>query len=95
MPRVADWNLPAPAGSGSERRSLPMAQGRSEGSRSPMLADFHTVSLLRVRAVSSRFRCFGCWSETCQPKPGRPMPTGGDTHALAAAHGTRASGVAE
>jgi len=58
MPRVADWNLPAPAGSGSERRSLPMAQGRSEGSRSPKLAGFHTVSLLRVRAVSSRFRCF-------------------------------------
>ena len=56
MPRVADWNLPAPAGSGSERRSLPMAQGRSEGSRSPKLAGFHTVSLLRVRAVSSRFR---------------------------------------
>ena len=59
MPRVADWNLPAPAGSGSERRSLPMAQGRSEGSRSPMLAGIHTVSLLRVRSVSSRFRCFG------------------------------------
>ena len=58
MPRVADWNLPAPAGSGSERRSLPMAQGRSEGSRSPMLAGIHTVSLLRVRAVSSRFSCF-------------------------------------
>ena len=53
----------------------------------------------RCSRVSTRFRCFGCWSETCQPKPKRPIPTGGDTcqpkptggdtHALAAAYGTR------
>ena len=137
MPRVADWNLPAPAGSGSERRSLPMAQGRSEGSRSPMLAGIHTVSLLRVRAVSSRFRCFvrgrfrhgfvsytgtsrfrhgfvasgaglkranrnqgvQCRLEEIRTHWQQPMARGTGSspwhEALAAAHGTRTSGVAE